>query len=121
MDKSLTLKMIESYQQSCETDSKLKLSRNAATQNEIIDLAMDWNQFRKIDHSFSNTISGEMKITNQKSSGRCWGFAGFIITGSQVHRRPLHKTTDRYISIRTYSYHPLPSPAIPSAAGGVLI
>ena len=76
MDKSLTLKMIESYQQSCETDSKLKLSRNAATQNEITDLAMDWNQFRKIDHSFSNTISGEMKITNQKSSGRCWGFAG---------------------------------------------
>ena len=68
--------MIESYQQSCETDSKLKLSRNAATQNEITDLAMDWNQFRKIDHSFSNTISGEMKITNQKSSGRCWGFAG---------------------------------------------
>ena len=61
---------------SCETDSKLKLSRNAATQNEITDLAMDWNQFRKIDHSFSNTISGEMKITNQKSSGRCWGFAG---------------------------------------------
>ena len=76
MDKSLTLKMIESYQKSCETDSKLKISRNAATQNEITDLAMDWNQFRKIDHSFSNTISGEMKITNQKSSGRCWGFAG---------------------------------------------
>ena len=75
MDKSLTLKMLESYQQSCETDSKLKLSRNAATHNEITDLAMDWNQFRKIDHSFSNTISGEMKITNQKSSGRCWGFA----------------------------------------------
>ena len=66
MDKSLTLKIIESYQKSCENDSKLKLSRNAATQNEITDLAMDWNQFRKIDHSFSNTISGEMKITNQK-------------------------------------------------------
>jgi len=76
MDKSLTLKMLESYQRSCETDSKLKLSRNAATQNEITDLAMNWDKFRKIDHSFSNIITGEMKITNQKSSGRCWGFAG---------------------------------------------
>ena len=48
---------------------------------------MDWDEFRKIDHSFSETITGEMKITNQKSSGRCWGFAGlnllgFILEGS---------------------------------------
>ena len=42
--------------------------------NEITDLAMDWDKFRKIDHSFSETITE--KITNQKSSGRCWGFAG---------------------------------------------
>jgi hypothetical protein len=41
---------------------------------------------------------------------------GIINTGSKVHRRPLHKTDDRYISMRTYSYHPLPSPAIPPAA-----
>ena len=47
---------------------------------------------------------------------------GLIITGSKVHRRPLHiKTSDRYIYMRTYSYHPLPSPAIPSSAGGLLI
>ena len=26
---------------------------------------MDWDEFRKIDHSFSETITGEMKITNQ--------------------------------------------------------
>ena len=48
-------------------------------------------------------------------------YGGFIITGSKVHRLPLHKTTDRYMSIRTYSYHPLPSPAIPISAGGLLI
>ena len=52
------------------------MSRNAATHNEITDLAMDWNEYRKIDHTFSEQISGEMKITNQKSSGRCWGYAG---------------------------------------------
>ena len=76
MDKSITKKMINNYQEESSSDVKLMLSRNAATQNEITDLAMDWDKFRKIDHSFSETITGEMKITNQKSSGRCWGFAG---------------------------------------------
>lgn len=41
-----------------------------------MDLAMDWEAFRKIDHTFSDMVSGQMKVTNQKSSGRCWGFAG---------------------------------------------
>jgi len=76
MDKSISIEMINKFQQTCDTDEKLKISRNAATHNEVTDLAMDWNEFRKIDHSFSDTITGEMKITNQKSSGRCWGFAG---------------------------------------------
>ena len=76
MKKSISFEMINQYQQICDTDEKLKISRNAATHNEVTDLAMNWNEFRKIDHSFSDLISGEMKITNQKSSGRCWGFAG---------------------------------------------
>ena len=76
MKKSISFEMINQYQQICDTDEKLKISRNAATHNEVTDLAMNWNEFRKIDHSFSNLITGEMKITNQKSSGRCWGFAG---------------------------------------------
>ena len=37
---------------------------------------MDWDEYRKIDHTFSEQITGEMKITNQRSSGRCWGYAG---------------------------------------------
>ena len=37
---------------------------------------MDWEYFRKIDHTFSDVISGEMRVTDQKASGRCWGFAG---------------------------------------------
>ena len=31
---------------------------------------------RRIDHTFSDIVTGQMKVTNQKSSGRCWGFAG---------------------------------------------
>ena len=76
MDKSVSLDMIKSFNKDCHSDSSLKMSRNAATHNEITDLAMDWDEYRKIDHTFSEQISGEMKITNQKSSGRCWGYAG---------------------------------------------
>ena len=76
MDKSVSLDMIKSFNKDSHSDSSLKMSRNAATHNEITDLAMDWNEYRKIDHTFSEQISGEMKITNQKSSGRCWGYAG---------------------------------------------
>ena len=76
MDKSVSLDMIKSFNKDCSSDYSLKLSRNAATHNEITNLAMDWDEYRKIDHTFSEQISGEMKITNQKSSGRCWGYAG---------------------------------------------
>ena len=40
------------------------MSRNAATHNEITDLAMDWNEYRKINHSFSEQIQRD-EITNQ--------------------------------------------------------
>ena len=76
MDKSISLDMIKSYKKNNSSDPSLKLSRNAATHNDITDLAMDWDEYRKIDHTFSEQITGEMKITNQRSSGRCWGYAG---------------------------------------------
>ncbi len=76
MDKTISLDMIKSYQENFNSDPSLKLSRNAATHNEVIDLAMDWDKYRRIDHTFSHQVTGEMKITNQRSSGRCWGYAG---------------------------------------------
>ena len=57
--------------------SARKISRNALTRTQINDIAMDWDAFRLIDHTYSDVIKSEMqKVTNQKSSGRCWGFAG---------------------------------------------
>ena len=56
MDKSVSLDMIKSFNKNCNSDSSLKMSRNAAT-HEITDLAMDWDEYRKIDHTFSEQIS----------------------------------------------------------------
>ena len=76
MSKTLSHDMIKLFRKKIAQDSSLRLAQNAAVRNDIIDLAMDWEYFRKIDHTFSDVISGEMGVTDQKSSGRCWGFAG---------------------------------------------
>lgn len=76
MPKALSHDMIKLFRKKISQDSSLRLAQNAAVRNDIIDLAMDWKYFRKIDHTFSDVISGEMRVTDQKSSGRCWGFAG---------------------------------------------
>ena len=76
MPKALSHDMIKLFRKKISQDSSLRLAQNAAVRNDIIDLAMDWKYFRKIDHTFSDVISGEMRATDQKSSGRCWGFAG---------------------------------------------
>ena len=59
---------------SCPTG---KISRNALTRSQINNVAMNWDAFSVTNHIFSDVITTEMKkVTNQKSSGRCWGFAG---------------------------------------------
>ena len=48
MDKSISIEMINKFQQTCDSDEKLKISRNAATHNEVTDLAMNWNELEKL-------------------------------------------------------------------------
>ena len=76
MSKKILKRTINDFRKNTLDDAQIRLARNASIRNEVIELAMDWEHFRKIDHSFSDVITGEMPATNQKSSGRCWGFAG---------------------------------------------
>ncbi|MCH7762253.1 MAG: C1 family peptidase [Candidatus Marinimicrobia bacterium] len=76
MSSYILRKDLKSYRKSANENPQVRLARNAAVRGDIMDLAMDWEAFRKIDHTFSEMVSGQMKVTNQKSSGRCWGFAG---------------------------------------------
>ena len=76
MSKKILKRTINDFRKNTLDDAQIRLARNASIRNEVIELAMDREHFRKIDHSFSDVITGEMPATNQKSSGRCWGFAG---------------------------------------------
>jgi len=76
MSNYIHLDTIKSFGKKINGDSHVKSARNASFRNDLTEISMDWDHFRKIDHTFSDVISGEMPSTNQKSSGRCWGFAG---------------------------------------------
>ena len=76
MEKSINKNTIERFDKLARDDQKTRSSRNASFRNDLQEISMDWDQFRKIDHSFSHIVTGEMPTTNQKSSGRCWGLQG---------------------------------------------
>lgn len=53
------------------------IARNALVRSDINNIAMNWDGFRVTNHIYSDVITQEMdSVTNQKQSGRCWGFAG---------------------------------------------
>ena len=76
MSKEISLNKISDLTKKLSNDKHVKILRNAMIRTDSNELSMNWDEYRKIDHSFSNVITGEMPATNQKSSGRCWGFAG---------------------------------------------
>ena len=76
MPKKISKELINELTKKFSLDQHVQVVRNAMIKTNLSELSMNWEKYRKIDHSFSHVISGEMPATNQKSSGRCWGFAG---------------------------------------------
>ena len=77
MKKSITKDNINLFRNSYQSEPQHRITRNALTRTKVQDVAMNWDAFSVINHEYSNVVEGEMKkVTNQKQSGRCWGFAG---------------------------------------------
>ncbi len=87
MSKSISLKTINKFQKKYQSDNHVKVVRNAMIRTDLSDLIMNWDHYRSINHSFSNVVEGEMPVTNQKSSGRCWGFAGLNLFRFYIGRK----------------------------------
>ena len=84
MRENITLSNIRKFNKSFNSSTSNQLARNALIQNDINKVAVDWENFSKINHIFSNTISKQLPVTNQKSSGRCWGFAGLNLLRLEI-------------------------------------
>lgn len=84
---AITPEAIEQFRRRADSDSVVNLARNSAVRTDLSELALNWESFRKIDHTFSHIVSGEMEVTNQKKSGRCWGFAGLNLLRIYLGRK----------------------------------
>ena len=87
MGKVVTLTSIKKYRRIFNNHPTSKISMNAATRTDVRKVAMNWDAFRDIDHTFSDKVSGEMKATSQMRSGRCWGFAGLNLLRVYLGRK----------------------------------
>src|SRR5512140_410711 len=70
----LTPELLRDLQQSCPADAYFRAARNALTQVDAQKISLDWQKLTGVDEHFSNKLKDE-KITDQKSSGRCWMFS----------------------------------------------
>ena len=87
MGKTITAANIKKYRKKLDSSNEAKISMNAATRTDVRRLAMNWDAYRQIDHTFSHKVSGEMKATSQNRSGRCWGFAGLNLLRIYLGRK----------------------------------
>ncbi len=82
--KNISLSTIKSFKNKFLKNNKNTASRNALIKNDLANVALNWENFTQINHNFSNLIKKELPATNQKASGRCWGFAGLNLMRLQV-------------------------------------
>jgi bleomycin hydrolase len=71
----LDAKSLAGLRESFASDARNKLMQNAVTQTPVDDVALNREVVTSTDHTFSHHLD-EWEVTNQKSSGRCWMFAG---------------------------------------------
>ena len=84
MPKNISLSDIKKYKNKFLKNNKNTASRNALIKNDLNTVSLNWENYSKINHHFSNLIKKELPATDQKSSGRCWGFAGLNLMRLKV-------------------------------------
>lgn len=72
----LSHESLERYEEEFYADPKNQFALNAITRNEITSVLINHKAAVKDQHIFNVQTDVEGKVTNQKSSGRCWLFAG---------------------------------------------
>ena len=87
MTENITIENINKFSKKFKSSSSNIKSRNALTLNDVNKVAINWDNFSQINHIYSNTISTELTATNQKASGRCWGFAGLNLLRLEIVKK----------------------------------
>jgi bleomycin hydrolase len=78
--------LIAELQKSFDSDGKDRAMMNAISNNDVKDLALDREMINKHDDIYTFKVDAK-GITNQKSTGRCWLFAGFNVMRPAVMKK----------------------------------
>ncbi len=70
--------MLTELRTCCPADPHFRTGQNALAQTDGRKLTPDWQKLNSIDPHFSTRLK-DQKITDQKSSGRCWMFSALNI------------------------------------------
>jgi bleomycin hydrolase len=71
----ITVKNIELFSQEFNSKKENIISKNAISNNKLLDIIKERDIIQQRNNVFSKHIDIEVKNTNQKNSGRCWIFA----------------------------------------------
>ena len=71
MKDQITIRHINKFNNNFNKNINNISSRNALIKNDLNNVALNWDSFSKINHSFSHTGAKELPVTDQKASGPC--------------------------------------------------
>lgn len=84
--KAIDLKQLETMRTTYLENEKARVVRNALTKNDIGEISRDFNAEMENPNIFSIDIK-TMKVTNQKSSGRCWIFSALNVLRELIAKK----------------------------------
>lgn len=74
----ISTQMLDELRTGCPADAQFRAGQNALAQTDGRKLTPDWGKINSVDPIFSTRLK-DQKITDQKSSGRCWMFSALNI------------------------------------------
>jgi bleomycin hydrolase len=70
---------VNKWQYEFKSNQQNKIMQNIISNNSLRSLYTNREIYQKYNHLFTNTVKPNVKVTNQKSSGRCWMFAALNV------------------------------------------
>ena len=77
-------KTVNNWNNTFTSSKNEKLMQNIITSNSISSLYTNRDAHQKYQHIFSHKVTPGVKVTDQKSSGRCWLFAALNVIRRQM-------------------------------------
>ena len=84
---SLTPQLLNTLAQQANQDASHRVLQNVVANNALSNLTVNRQVYQSYQHFYNVHTSPEVKVTDQKSSGRCWLFAALNVVRRSMIRK----------------------------------